>query len=747
MKFPFTNQLGARDCGPACLKMMAAYYGQEYAIDFLRTKCHISKVGVSLLGISEAAEFIGLHSRGVKIDIEQLKEIVQQTPAILHWNDHHFVVVYKTPGPGKRGNFYVADPAAGLVIFKEAEFSENWMGNHNDKNFETGFSLDENSNESVGYALLLEPTPAFYAYPKTEGLKKKRDMGRIWKYFTPHKRIFLKLLLGMVISSTIMIITPFLTQAMVDRGINLYDLNFIYLVLLGQLLLFFGSSLADIIRSNLLLHMGTRINISMVSDFLAKMLKLPISFFDAHITGDLMQRMNDHHRIENLLTVSSLNTVFSVLNFAVLSVVLAVYSVPIFFLFIIGSLLGFGWMLLFLRKRKKNDYQIFELYAKESNKVIEIMTGMQDIKISNSMQQKRGEWEKIQSGLYKLKIRSLRIAQFQNIGSAFFKQGTSILITFLAARSVMGGSITLGTMFAITLIVGQLSSPLEQLHSLVTSWQDAKLGMERINDVMAQKDEDPEEQDILNHIPEQKDIILRNVTFGYGSDQTEPVLKNISLTIPAGKVTAIVGASGSGKTTLLKLLLRFYDPGKGTIFLGDHNYQKLHHGMWREKCGVVMQEGQLFSGTIADNISMGQEKNHKAIIKAAGIANIDAFINSLPMQYSTEIGAEGIALSAGQEQRILLARAVYKNPSYLFLDEATSSLDANNEKRVIENLDHYFEGKTVVVIAHRLSTVKYADQLIVLDNGKIVETGSHIDLTRKKGMYYMLVKNQLELGE
>ena len=374
------------------------------------------------------------------------------------------------------------------------------------------------------------------------------------------------------------------------------------------------------------------------------------------------------------------------------------------------------------------------------------MTGMQDIKISNSMRQKRWEWEKIQSELYKLKIKSLTIAQFQNIGSAIFKQGTYILITFLAAKTVMNGNISLGTMFAITMIVGQLSSPLDQLNELVKSWQDAKLGLERINEVMIQKDEDPENELSINKIPDKEDIILHNVTFGYGSEKLEPVLKNISITIPAGKVTAIVGASGSGKTTLMKLLLRFYDPKKGNIFLGETNFQQLHHGAWREKCGVVMQEGQLFSGTIADNIAMGHDKDYDAIVKAANIANIDEFINTLPNRYMTEIGAEGVSLSVGQEQRILLARAVYKNPSYLFLDEATSSLDANNEKKVIENLETYFEGRTVVVVAHRLSTVKYADQLIVLENGEVVEMGSHFDLTYKKGTYYTLVKNQLELG-
>ncbi len=747
MKFPFSHQLGARDCGTACLKMVAEYYGQQYALDFLREKCNITRVGVSLLGISEAAEAIGLHSTGVKMDMEQLKEIVQEIPVILHWNEKHFVVVYKGPKPNKQGTFYVADPDRGMVTYKEKEFAEYWIGKNSVNHLVPGMPLHEIPELKLGYALLLEPTPAFYDEPKTEGLKKKLDLLRIWRYFTPHKKTFVKLLLGMVISSAIMLAAPYLTQAMIDKGINLKDYNFIYLILAGQLVLFVGSTLVDIIRSTLLLHMGTKINISMVADFLSKMLKLPISFFETHITGDLMQRMNDHRRIENLLTVSSLNTVFSLLNFIVLTAVLVFYNISIFMLFIFGSVLGFGWTLLFLWRRRKIDFKFFDLYSKESNKVIEIMTGMQDIKISNSMHQKRWEWEGIQKDLYKLKIKSLTIAQVQNIGSSIFRQSTSIIITFLAARSVMNGDITLGTMFAIMMIVGQLSSPLEQLRELVTAWQDAKLGMERISDVMVQKDEDPEEENSIRNIPDNETIAVKNVTFGYGSEQLEPVLKNISIEIPAGKVTAIVGASGSGKTTLMKLLLRFYDAKHGSLFLGGINFKSLHHGAWRGKCGVVMQDGQLFSGTIADNMSMGQEKDYNAVAKAARIACLEEFISTLPMGYMTEVGSEGISISAGQVQRILLARAVCKNPSYLFLDEATSSLDANNEKMVIENLDSYFEGKTVVVVAHRLSTVKNADQLIVLDKGEVVEIGSHLELTYKKGIYYTLVKNQLDLGE
>lgn len=748
MKFPFSSQLGARDCGPACLKMMAEYFGQTYAIDFLRDHCHITKVGVSLLGISEAAETIGFQSTGVKMDLEQLKEIVRQVPIILHWNENHFVVVYKAPKSKKRkGSYHVADPALGLMTYDEKEFVERWMGKHAAKQYEFENYSKENTSEHVGYALILEPNPAFYDEPKKEGLQKKADFRLLWKYFLEHKKYFFRLLICMLITNAALLVMPYFTQALVDKGINSHDLNIVYMILLGQLLLFVVSSVADIIRSYLLLKMGTLINISMVSDFFKKMLNLPVSFFESHIAGDLMQRIHDHQRIEKLLTVSSLNTVFSILNFFVLSVVLAIYNFPIFLLFLIGSGLGFGWTLLFLLKRRKVDFRMFELYSRENNKVMEIINGVQDIKISNSMEQKRSEWKNIQSSLFTMKTKSLNILQWQNTGSSIFKQCTFILITFLAAKNVIEGNITIGTMFAINMIVGLLSSPLDHLLELVTSMQDAKIGLERITDVTTQKDEDSEEHETTKVIPDKEDIILQNVTFNYGSEQLEPVLKNISLVIPSGKVTAIVGASGSGKTTLMKLLLRFYDPQHGEILLNNINFKNLHHGKWREKCGVVMQNGQLFSGTIASNISMGWDSNYEAMIRAAHIARLDEFIPQLSMGFETEVGSEGIPLSTGQTQRILIARAVYKNPSYIFLDEATSALDAGNEKTVIEKLDHFFKGRTVVVVAHRLSTVKNADQLIVLERGEIVEIGSHIELTKKKGIYYTLVKNQLELGD
>lgn len=746
MKFPFTHQLGARDCGPACLKMVAEFYGQKYALSFLRDKCHITKVGVSLLGISEAAECIGFHSSGAKMNLAQLKDIVQDGPVILHWKETHFVVLYKAPKPDKRGTFYIADPAAGHIKYSEGEFKEQWIAGiaPPSKGFED-VSGNQGSNE-IGYSLILEPTPLFYDEPQIDGLIKKVNLHQIWKYFTPHKKIFYRLLIVMFAGSGTMLLTPFLTQALVDKGINRHDLSFVYLILIGQLVLFAGSSIAEIVRSKLLLHMGTRINISMISDFLSKMLRLPIPFFEKHITGDLMQRMNDHHRIENLLTVSSLSSIFSLVNFIFLSIVLAFYSVFIFIVFILGCIGGFIWTLLYLEKRRKIDFKFFDLYSKENNKVIEIMYGIQDLKISNSTQQKRWEWEKIQSELYKLKIRALTIGQYQNVGSSIFRQGTAVIITYLAARYVMNDTITLGTMFAITMIVGQLNSPLEQLRELITSWQDARLGLERINDVLNQKDEDPEDAKSVTAIPEQEDIIIRDLTFGYGSEQLVPVLEKISMVIPAGKITAIVGASGSGKTTLMKLLLRFYDSSNGSIYLGAINFLNLHHGAWRQKCGVVMQDGQLFSGTIASNISLGQEQDFDKIMRAAQIANCDEFILALPLGFLTVVGDEGNSLSAGQTQRILLARAVFKDPDYLILDEATSALDAVNEKKVMKNLNHYFKNKTVIIIAHRLSTVMNADQVIVLDQGKIIESGTHHKLIEQKGSYFTLIRNQLELG-
>lgn len=730
--FPYTQQLGIRDCGPACLKMVAASHGQMYSIDYLRDKCHITKTGVSLLGISEAAETIGLRSFGVKTDFDKLSKAVQIGPCIVHWRQDHFVVVYKI----KKNKVWVADPSKGLSTLPVKEFLQSWIGVDDD---------DLDVQKTQGYALLLEPTPAFFK-PIEEGADRKASFLRLWHYFFPYKKYFIQLIFGMVVGSGISLISPFLTQALVDRGINNQNLPFIYLILFAQLVVFLGSQMVEIIRSWLLLHIGRRINISMVSDFFLKLLNLPIPFFESHVTGDLIQRIGDHKRLEDLLTVSTLSTLFSFLNMAVLGTLLALYSLPIFFIFFGGSVLGFLWIVLFLRSRRNLDFKNFELSSRNSSKTIEILEGYEDIKVSNSARQKRWEWEGIQAEMYKTRIRSLSLQQMQGIGNSVINQLVTIFITVVAAKAVVEGQMTLGTMFAVNMMIGQLSNPVQQLFGFVTSLQDARLSLERIDDVMNQKDEDPPESATLNMVPLNASIQAEKITFNYGSRRLEPVIKNVSFNIPAGKITAIVGASGSGKTTLMKLMLRFYEPLQGSFFLDGVNFKSLHHGLWRQHCGAVMQDGRLFNGTIADNISLGLFKDMEKVMKAAHIANIDEFINTLPMGYMTEIGNNGTSVSEGQKQRILLARAIYKDPEYLFLDEATSSLDANNERVIMRNLNDFFRNRTVVIIAHRLSTVKNADQIIVMNNGEIVETGSHEDLSHRRGAYFELVKNQLELG-
>ncbi|MBW7845083.1 MAG: peptidase domain-containing ABC transporter [Bacteroidia bacterium] len=755
MSFPHYHQLGLKDCGPSCIKMIAQYFGRNYNIDYLREKSHIIKTGVSMLGISEAAEAIGFKSIGVKIDIEKLKEVAQSHPSILHWDNNHFVVLYdykrKWFGENK---FYIADPAKELLQLTEQELIEHWAITSKKRvdRVELGEQVAKQTTtsnpigQSLGYALVLEPTPEFFSREQDDGEQKKLGINYLLHYFKPYKGYFVQLAMGMLLSSTITLASPMLTQAMIDKGVNMHNQSMVKLVLMAQLAVFAGSILIQFIQTKILMHLGTRINVGMVSDFFYKLFNLSIPFFDSHVTGDLMQRIGDHKRVESLLTVSSLGTVFSLLNMSILVVLLGGYHPGILLIFSIGAVLGFGWTYLFLACRKKVDYKMFHLGSKENSKVIEMLEGIQEIKINNSAKQHRWQWEEIQANLYKQKIVNLNVGQFQSIGGSILGQATSILISFTSATAVINGDLSLGGMFAINMIIGQLNSPIQQLYGLVNSLQQARIGMDRIGDVVLQKDETDTTVNLLNDIPKQEPIMLENVSFVYGSERLSPVLDEISFTIPAGKITAIVGASGSGKTTLLKLLMKFYEPKKGNIFLGSTHFKNLHHGHWRDTCGVVMQDGRLFNTTIAENIASGLEVDMSAIIKAGKIANIDDFISTLPNGYLTEIGNDGTQVSMGQRQRILLARAVYKNPSYLFLDEATSSLDANNERKIMDNLNAFFEGRTVVVIAHRLSTVQHADQIIVMENGKIMETGNHQSLTSQKGKYYELVKNQLELG-
>ena len=641
----------------------------------------------------------------------------------------HFVVVYKID---KTEKIYISDPSYGLITYTKDEFIKSWIGNN----------ADEKTEE--GIALLLETTPAFYKN-EFDNEESKASFSFLSKHLLKYKPLVLQLAIGLLAGSLLSLIVPFLTQSIVDVGIQNQDLNFIYLVLLAQVMLFLGKMGIDVIRSWILLHLSTRINISIISDFFIKLMKLPISFFDTRMTGDIMQRINDHHRIEQLLTNSSLNTLFSLVNLVIYSIILLFYDYRLFFIYLIGSGLYIAWITFFLNKRKELDYKKFSQISQEQSKVIELINGMQEIKMHNAEKQKRWGWEFLQVKLFKLRIKSLSLEQWQSVGGNFINQIKDILVSFLSAKLVLSGNLTLGMMLSVQYIIGQLNSPLMQLIDFIRQYQDASISLERLSEIHDKEDEESV-SDAGNYEIPQKEIEIKDVSFRYiGSDSF--VFENLNLTIPYQKTTAIVGASGSGKTTLLKLLMKFYEPNTGEIKIGNTNLKNISPRFWREHCGVVMQDGYVFNDTIAENIAVGQDYIDKQKLrKAVEIANIKDFIEELPLSYNTKIGNEGIGISGGQRQRLFIARAVYKSPEYIFFDEATSALDANNEKIIMENLEQFFKGKTAIVIAHRLSTVKHADKIIVLDKGKVVEEGNHTELVAKKGEYYRLVKNQLELG-
>lgn len=717
------------DCGPACLKMVARHYGRNVPMDSLRESAQANKEGTSLLGISEAAEKIGFKTRGVKIEYKQLVNEVT-LPAILHWEQNHFVVL-----PDQRFNnneITIADPARGVVNISTRDFKKNWVQ-----------SFREDTD--TGIVLLLEPTQEFYASPDPE--PPQTGLKSIFKYLTTYKSLLFKLSTGLLIGSLFQLIIPFLTQSIVDSGIRNQDMHFIYVIVIGQSLLFLSRTVIDFIRSRILIYISARINLSILSDFWAKLMRLPLHFFDTKKTGDILQRINDHKRIEQFLTGSSLYTMFSMLNFIVLSAVLLVYNWKIYLVFCTGSALYFLWIRLFLRERRKLDYKYFSISSRENSATMQLIYGMQEIKLNNAEQLHRWNWEKHQVESFNLSLKMLSLSQFQQTGAFFINEGRNILITLIVAAAVVEGHLTLGAMLAIQAIVGQLSSPVEQLISFVQQAQDARISLERLNEIHQMPDEESLSGKMVYRPHLQPSIEMSNTSFTYPGSDNEPVLDNINLKIPSGKITAIVGTSGSGKTTLLKLLLKFYDNYKGEIKVGDISLKRLSPKFWRSQCGYVLQDGYIFSDTIARNISVREmHPDYEKILEACRIANIQEFVDALPLGLNTIIGAEGKGISAGQRQRILIARAIYKNPQYLLFDEATNALDANNEKIIVENLANYFKGRTVIVVAHRLSTVKNSDNIIVLHHGRIMEQGTHDELTSKKGHYYELVKNQLELG-
>ena len=718
--FPYFEQPDQMDCGPTCLRMVAKFYGKTVSLDYIRGFSETTREGSSLKALLESAEHLGFNAAGVKLSYRALQDS-SHLPAIIHWQQYHFVVVYKMNDQ----NVWIADPAKGLLKMGREEFIVGWMG-----------------DEEEGIALLMETTEELNQETLNDG-QTSRGFGFLYSYLFRYKRFLIQLIIGLLAGSLLQLLFPFLTQSVVDVGIRNQDIDFIYLILFAQVFLFLGRSGIELVRGWILLHLSTRINISLISDFFIKLMNLPIGFFDVKMTGDIMQRIADHGRIEELLTNTTLNILFSFINLVVFGGVLAWYSLDIFLVFTIGSLFYFLWVSMFLKKRRELDYEQFGQMGREHSKVIELIGGIQEIKLHNAETQKRWEWEDIQARLFRIEIKNLILEQKQMFGSTFINEIKNILITFIAAKSVVEGDITLGMMMAVMFIIGQLNTPIHQLIGFVYTAQDARIALERLSEIHNRPDEEEAEQK-MNSIPDDKSITVSNLTFKYpGTGQ--PVLKDLDLTIPAQKLTAIVGASGSGKTTLMKILLKFYEPD-GVLQYGDINLGDVSQKLWRSKCGVVMQDGFIFNDTIRNNVTLGDTMpDEDRFQKALEIAYIKSFVDELPLKAQTKIGTEGLGMSAGQKQRLLIARAVYKDPSFILFDEATSALDSTSERIIMENLNTFFKGRTAVVIAHRLSTVKNADQIVVLHNGLIAEKGTHKTLIENKGAYFNLVKNQLDL--
>lgn len=731
MKFPFYRQLDGMDCGPTCLRMIARYYGKKFSVQQLRENSYIQRTGVNLLGISEAAESIGLRTTGIRTTIDKLKQ-QSKLPCILHWNQMHFVVLYKIERAKGKTYFHIADPAYGLLKYEEEELKKCWISTRQ-------------GGVEKGIAMLVETTPQFY---ETEPIRyEKLSLWYLLRYVRAYKKMIVQLFLGILGGSILQLIFPFLTQTIVDQGIGHRNMNFIQLILVAQLMLVFSRTLIEVIRRCILLHISTRVNVALISDFLVKLMKLPMRFFDSKLAGDLIRRIEDHRTIEAFLTQSVLNILFSVLTIIIFGVVLAIYSWKIFLVFLVFSAFYIGWVKLFMKKRADLNRKNFEQMALNQDNLMQLVYGMQDIKLLGCERQKRWEWENIQASLFRINLRSLNLGQWQQVGAVLINEVKNILITVMSATAVLNGDITLGIMLSIQYIIGQMQGPVEQFVYFMQQSQDATLSLERLGEIHGKENEESDSVEVINRVSGKDSISLKNLQFTYGSEKSKRIIKGIDLEIPAGKTTAIVGLSGSGKTTLIKLMLGFYPPTEGSVSVGETSLQRISFKEWRKHCGVVMQEGYIFSDTIANNIAPDADIIDKErLMYAVKMANIKEFIESLPLRYNTRIGSTGQGLSQGQKQRILIARAIYRNPDYLFFDEATNALDTDNEKAIQENLEQFFKDKTVVIVAHRLSTVRNADQIVVLKDGIITERGNHESLISLQGDYYRLVKNQLELN-
>ncbi len=711
------------DCGPTCLKMIARFYKVNIAIQDIRNLCEINRDGVSLLGISKAAEKIGFRTLAVSIGDAQVNDL--SLPSILYWRQNHFVVLYRI----KKNKFWVSDPAAGLLELDGSDFYKAWL------------------TAGKGIALQVTPTPRLRESEGVGAADRAVSWSYLLQYISRYRQLFTQLALSFLLGSVFQLIIPFLARSIVDTGIETRNVSFITVILIAQLTLIAGKVTVDFIRAWILLHISTRINISVLTDFLIKLMKLPMKFFDSKMTGDIMQRMNDQKKIETFLTGPALNTVFSLFNLALFSLVLAYFNFYIFLLFLAASVSNVLWVLLFLKPRRALNYKSFEAGAKNQSAIVQLVNGMQEIKLNGCEQHKRWQWEHLQALIFKLNVKLLSLSQYQQGGLTFISEGINVLITFFSAKSVISGHLSFGGMIAVQYIVGQVNAPVREFLGFVQGYQDAKISLERLNEIHSMEDEQPVAAGRNNAIPHDKEITVRDLSFSYPGAGNKHVFDKVGLRIRSGKTTAIVGKSGSGKTTVLKLLLRFYEPDGGEIRVGGQPLGRIAFDTWRAQCGVVMQDGFIFSDTIAQNIAVGHERpDRDRLAHAVRVANLQDLIDQLPMGMETKIGPEGNGISQGQRQRILIARSVYKDPHYLFFDEATNALDASNERTIMENLKAFFTGRTVVVVAHRLSTVRDADHIVFLDRGRIAEEGTHEELITLRGDYYNLVKDQLALG-
>lgn len=731
--FPHYTQLNSSDCGPTCLRMIASFYGKEYSQETIRRHCFISREGVSLLGICDAAEYIGMHCLGMKLTIDQLVDEVN-FPCILHWNQNHFVVCYdvKRSRIGEKYKFYIADPASQCITYNEEEFKKGWISS-------------KFKGEECGVALLLEPDVDF---GKNEDdcytPEKKRNFRTFAHYYLQHKRLLLQIIAGMLVGIGMQFIFPFLTQAMVDVGIGHKNFNIVTLILIAQIILFIAQLSVDFIRSWVLLHINARVDIALISNFLYKLTCMPLNFFDTRKLGDTLQRVGDHARIKSFLMGNSLNIIFSFVSLIIFSCVLAYYSIMIFSIFMVGNILNLLWITIFMKYRRELDSKRFGLSSTEQNRLVQLIQGMQDIKLNNCEREKRWEWEHLQIGLFRISSKGLTITQIQQTGSSFLSQATNFIILYLSATAVIHDNMTLGMMMSVSYIIGQLSAPFADFVNFAYALQDARISMERLNDIYEQEDEEDDIDKNMTILPTDHNIRIENMYFSYSGNSRNYTLQDINLTIEAGKVTAIVGSSGSGKTTLIKILQGFYKPNQGSVCIGNVPLELINPHVWRASTGSVMQDSFLFSDSIAKNIALSTEQiDIKRLQLASKMANVDSFISTMPLGYNTRIGMEGIGVSQGQRQRILIARAIYKNPEFIFFDEATNALDATNEWEIMNALHSFYKGKTVVIAAHRLSTISQADQIVVMKEGKIVEVGSHEQLLEKKGEYYELVNYQM----